>query len=94
MKQLTTAIKMAVDMLIKLDKTGSWDEADDVKLKKLSEIVNVLTKLIPHGDEKEAKRNTTLERDKEIIEKFMQRQELEKTVELKKLTKATVRKKK
>jgi hypothetical protein len=71
MKVQKLLMDMMETMAIKLSKGLEWGKEDDKKLKTINDMVNILNKLAPQGDEKEVKRVAPSKEDKAIIEKFL-----------------------
>jgi hypothetical protein len=70
---INLAIKMVASMLKKLNDADSWTKADNQKLAQLTKVVNVLVKLMPIAENKQAEKTTLLKEDKEIIKNFLGR---------------------
>ena len=70
------ALRLANALLKKLSKQDEWTKAEEKQLKKLKEIVSVLSKLLPLFDKHESEVvEISNKKDAEIINRFMKRRE-------------------
>jgi len=69
---LNKAIKLAADMLKKMDNAdGKWTATDDKKLAQLNKLVSVLAKLMPLEEKGIKKKRGSAVGDRKIINEFI-----------------------
>lgn len=83
-RQIDEAMELAYSLLTKLADGTNWQEEDDLRLEKLNKIISVIAKIKPFKKNEEVVQQISVEEDKEIIKRFIER----KVCEMKSLNEA------